>query len=180
MSDAGMPGFETSRLLLRPRMMADFEACLSMDRDREVTKFIPGPWNDPQKHEAFLTERIEQSFGMGLGYWSVFPRQQPDRFAGWILLIPYDGAGPEIEIGWRLNRSAWGKGFATEAARPVVEHAFRTLGLDRIVADIDPDNLSSSRVAEKIGMKFTGIGTHDGAPCRRYAMTKCDFIQAAS
>lgn len=108
--------------------MADFDACLAMDCDPEVTKFIPGPWDDPSRHEAFLKDRIETSFGEGLGYWSIFPKAQPDQFAGWILLIPYDDVGPEIEIGWRLCRSTWGKGFAAEAIRPIVEHAFHTLG----------------------------------------------------
>lgn len=170
-----LPSFETERLFIRPRTMADFDACLAMDRDPAVTQFIPGPWSEPERHEAFLRERIETSLGEGLGYWSIFPKVQPDQFAGWILLIPYDGIGPEIEIGWRLNRSAWGNGFASEAARPIIEHGFNTVGLECIVADIDPDNLSSLRVAEKIGMKHVGDGKHAVAPCKCYAMTKADL-----
>lgn len=170
-----LPSFETKRLWVRPRTMADFDDCLAMDRDPEVTKFIPGPWSEPAKHEAFLRERIETSLGDGLGYWSIFPKSQPDQFAGWLLLIPYDGVGPEVEIGWRLNRSAWGNGFAPEAARPVVEHAFHTVGLKRIVADIDPRNVSSLRVAEKIGMKYIGDGKHGDDPCKCYAMTATDL-----
>ncbi|WP_281840769.1 GNAT family N-acetyltransferase [Sinisalibacter aestuarii] len=166
-----LPHFETDRLWLRPRSMDDLGACLAMDRDPEVTRFIPGPWHDPQAHEAFLRERIETSFGEGLGYWSIFPKAQPERFAGWILLIPYDGIGPEVEIGWRLNRAAWGNGFAPEAARPVAAHAVHTLGLERIVADIDPDNHASLRVAEKVGMTFEGDGLHGGRPCKRYVLT---------
>jgi RimJ/RimL family protein N-acetyltransferase len=158
--------------------MADFDGCLAMDRDPDVTRFIPGPWNDPSKHEAFLRRRIETSLGEGLGYWSIFSKQQPGRFAGWILLIPHEGVGPEIEIGWRLNRSAWGKGFATEAARPVVEHAFHAVGAARIVADIDPRNLPSIRVAEKIGMKCAGDSSHGDDPRKRYVMTKADLIEA--
>ena len=175
-----LPSFETERLLVRPRIMADFDACLAMDRDPAVTRFIPGPWNEPAKHESFLRGRIETSFGSGLGYWSLFPKAQPDQFAGWILLIPYDGVGPEVEIGWRLNRSAWGNGFAPEAARPIVEHAFSTVGLERIVADIDPGNLSSLRVAEKIGMKYIGDGKHGDAPCKCYVMTKADLNEGVS
>lgn len=159
--------------------MADFDACIAMDRDPEVTKYIPGPWNDPARHEAFLRERIGTAFGDGLGYWSISPKARPDRFAGWILLIPQDCGGPEIEIGWRLNRSAWGKGFATEAARPIVDHAFHAIGLDSIVAFIDPGNLASVRVAEKIGMKFVGDSGHGAGLSKCYAMTKADFIAAS-
>lgn len=88
--------------------MADYEACLAMDRDPEVVRYIPVPWDDAEKHEAFLRERIQTDFGGGLGYWSIFGRDAESRFLGWILLIPYDGVGPQVEIGWRLNRSAWG------------------------------------------------------------------------
>ncbi|QCI69323.1 GNAT family N-acetyltransferase [Phreatobacter stygius] len=173
-----LPHFETDRLLVWPRSMRDFEACLAMDRDPAVTKYVAGPWNDAAQHERFLRERIETSYDAGLGYWSIFARQQPEQFLGWILLVPYDGVGPEIEIGWRLNRHAWGKGYATEAARPIVDHAFRTVGLGRIVADIDPGNSASIHVAEKIGLKFTGDGKHDGLACKCYALTRDDFSAA--
>lgn len=148
-----LPIFETERLLLRQRTIGDLDACLAMDRDPEVTKFIPGPWNDSVAHEQFVRARIETDFGKGLGYWSIFPREGPGEFVGWVLLIPADAVGPEIEIGWRLNRTAWGRGYATEAAVPVVRHAFETLALDMIVAEIDPSNLGSIKVAEKIGMR---------------------------
>jgi RimJ/RimL family protein N-acetyltransferase len=175
---AVLSSFETNRLLIRPRSMVDFEVCLAMDRDPEVTKYIPGPWHDPEQHERFLTERIQKSFGAGLGYWSIFPKRQLDKFLGWILLMPYDGMGPEIEIGWRLSRLAWGKGYATEAARPIVEHAFETVRLSRIVADIDHRDTLSMRVSEKIGLKFIGDSVHDGAPCKSYLMTGDDFTKA--
>jgi RimJ/RimL family protein N-acetyltransferase len=175
-----LPSFETERLLVRPRTMADFDACLAMDRDPEVTKFIPGPWNDPAAHEAFLRDRIKISLGDGLGYWSIFPKSRPHQFAGWILLLPYDAVGPEIEIGWRLNRSAWGNGFAPEAAQPIVEYAFQTVNLERIVADIHPGNIPSQRVAEKIGMKHVSDGMHGDDPCKSYVMTRVDFDGLAS
>jgi len=159
--------------------MSDFDACAAMDRDPEVTKYIPVPWDNPDQHERFLRERIQRSLGPGLGYWSIFPKEQPDRFLGWILLIPYGGVGPEIEIGWRLNRLSWGKGYATEAARPVVGHAFETVGVDRIVTDIDRRNTGSMHVAEKIGMKLLGDCEHGGLPCKSYVMTKDDYRAAA-
>ena len=58
MSDP-LPTFETDRLLIRPRTMADYEACLAMDRDPLVTRFIDGPWHDADAHERFLRERIQ-------------------------------------------------------------------------------------------------------------------------
>ena len=160
--DSRAPVFETPRLRLRPRRREDLADCLAMDRDREVTRWIPGPWDDPPAHEAFVRARIEAEHGEGLGYWVIHERAAPERFLGWILLIP-DGAG-EIEIGWRLIRAAWGRGVAAEAALCVARHAFETLELARVVADIAPGNVGSRRVAEKIGMRpGQGKGGDPGA-----------------
>ncbi|MGH6859157.1 MAG: GNAT family N-acetyltransferase [Phyllobacterium sp.] len=148
-----LPTFETARLLVRARSMADFEDCLAMDRDPDVTRYVPGPWADERAHRRFLTGRMTARFGKGLGYWSIVPRERPEHFLGWVLLIPDAGIGPEIEIGWRLNRHAWGKGHATEAAAPIVDHAFTTLALEQIIAVIHPGNGASMRVAEKIGLR---------------------------
>lgn len=171
-----LPGLETERLHLRPRTAADFDACLAMDREPGVTRFIQGPWNEPERHEAFLRGRIAVTYGGGLGYWSIFPREDPRRFAGWILLIPVDGVGPEIEIGWRLNRSAQGRGYATEAALAVLGHAFETAGIDRVIADIHPDNHASIRVAQKIGMVCEADGMRGTDPYRRHALSRTGWL----
>lgn len=170
-----LPKFETPRLFLRPRTMMEFESCLAMDRDPEVTRFVAGPWNDHLQHESFLRDRIQRSMGEGLGYWSIFPKQVPTQFLGWVMLIPQDGVGPEIEIGWRLNRCAWGHGYATEAARHIVRHAFQCVGLQRIVADIHPGNVASIRVAEKIGLRFYRDVEQGGFPHKSYVMTQDDI-----
>lgn len=85
--------------------------------------------------------------------------------------------GSDIEIGWRLIRSAWGHGFAPEAARVVVESAISTVGLRCVVADIDPGNASSIRVAEKIGMKHVVGSEHEAEFSKRYAFTEAELIQ---
>jgi RimJ/RimL family protein N-acetyltransferase len=169
-----LPDFSTERLFLRPRTIADLDACLAMDRDREVTRFIAGPWADPKAHEAFVRARMLRDWGAGLGYWSIAARSAPDRFLGWILLLPLDDEGPDVEIGWRLVRAAWGLGHASEAARPVVAHAFDTLRLSRIVAGIDPGNAGSIRVAEKIGMRRDAAAPA-GAGYTAFVMTRDDF-----
>ena len=150
---ANQPTFVTERLILRPRILADAEAIMAMDRDPEVTRFIPGPWNDPAAHRAFTERRTLGPYPVGMGYWSVFEQARPDDFLGWVSLIPYDAIGPRIEAGWRFLRSAWGHGYATEAAAPIVRHGLETLGLDEVIADVDPENLNSLRVAAKLGFR---------------------------
>jgi len=163
-----LPVFRTSRLVVRPRTMADLEACLAMDRDQAVTRFIVGPWSEPQAHREFVAARIRHEYPAGMGYWSIMA----PAFAGWILLAPLDLRGPEIEIGWRLVRAAWGRGYATEAARPVLAHALTTLGLREVVADIDPDNAASIGVARKLGLRAAGPVPYAGRMVTRYVATR--------
>ena len=128
-----------------------------MDRDPDVTRHVEGPWHEPDAHRRFVVDRIARAYPDGLGYWSIFERSAPARFVGWVLLIPEDTHGPEVEIGWRrLVREAWGRGIASEAARIVVAHAFGTVGLESVVAGIAEGNVASQRVAQKLWMKREG------------------------
>ncbi len=157
-----LPILETSRLLLRPRTLADTGACLAMDGDPAVVRHVAGPWSDPLAHRAFVEARTVGPYPPGLGYWVVGRRGEAGSFLGWVLLIPADGTRPEIEIGWRLLRSEWGRGFATEAARAVVRHAFETLALPEVIAEIDPANRGSWRVAKKLGFSRRGVAADQG------------------
>jgi RimJ/RimL family protein N-acetyltransferase len=172
-----LPVFETGRLWLCPRRLADLEACLAMDRDPEVTRHIAGPWADPVEHRRFVEHRILRDYPAGLGYWSIFEKADPARFVGWVLLIPdYSEGGREVEIGWRLVREAWGRGIASEAAARIVAHAFGTVRLPRIIADIAAENAGSLKVARKLGMRRVEI-VQDGRPYVRHRLERGDLAQ---
>ena len=166
-----LPTFQTARLTVSPRTTRDTDACLAMDSDPAVVRFVSGPWSDPVAHRAFIERRTAGPYPDGLGYWSIRRRDQPD-FLGWVLLIPADGFRPEIEIGWRLRRSEWGQGIATEAAQPLLRHGFETLLLRHIIAEIDPGNLASQRVAEKLGLTSVAEVLHEGRPALRYCIDR--------
>ncbi len=168
-----LPALDTPRLLIRGRTLAELEPCLAMDRDPEVTRFVKGPWFDPIEHRRFVEFRINRPYPPGLGYWSIWERSAPDVFIGWVMLIPDHGVGPEVEIGWRLVRAAWGRGIGSEAARALLKHAFDTVRLARVVADISAGNAASRAVAEKIGMKLvTLVDEDDGTSCARYRLER--------
>lgn len=167
-----MECFETSRLLLRPRRADDFQACCVMDADPEVIRYVGAPWSNEAEHLTFLRRRIETVYPPGLGYWTLVPKDDPAGFLGWVMLCPCDVAGAEVEIGWRLPRAAWGRGYATEAAAPILDQGFRKAAFSWVVADIDPANTASIRVAEKIGLTFTGMVDYAGEPARRYSLTR--------
>jgi RimJ/RimL family protein N-acetyltransferase len=163
-----LPRFQTARLLVRPRTNADMEACVAMDRDPEVTRFIPGPWSDPVAHKAFFEAHRRRGYPSGMGYWSVL---EENRFIGGIQLAPLDWRSPEIEIGWRFVRSAWGRGYATEALGPVLNYALQTLKAHEIVADIARANIASVRVAQKLGFRLLRSLDDDGQAFDRYVLT---------
>ncbi|TGB04912.1 GNAT family N-acetyltransferase [Halobacillus salinus] len=173
-----VPNLETERLLLRERKMTDLEDCLQMDRDPEVVKHIPEIREllesglSAERQKAFITDRMQKEYPNGLGYWTIEHKQDPGVFLGWVMLIPLDAIGPEVEAGWRLNRDSWGKGFATEASKAVIRHGFGSLELSELVCDIHPENGASIKVAEKLG--FAGKSTtSDGYV--RYRLKADDF-----
>lgn len=96
-------------------------------------------------------------------------KEEPQQFAGWVLLIPLDTVGPEIEIGWRLRPKYWGKGYATETARVIIQYAVKSLKLQEVIAEIQKMNKGSIRVAEKIGMEYRG--TEETSDYIRYALS---------
>jgi RimJ/RimL family protein N-acetyltransferase len=179
------PIFETSRLLLRPRTLADTDACFAMDSDPAVIRFVSGPWSDPIAHRSFIEARTRGPYANGLGYWIVCHQGEAASFLGWVLLIPADGTRSEVEIGWRLRQAEWGRGIATEAAAPLLRHAFVTLDLPEVIAEIDPQNHGSQKVAEKLGLRHMGVVSHEGQPgavlkegrpARRYSITHEVFV----
>lgn len=158
MASAALPVLETARLRLRPRTLADLEDCLRLDSEPGTLDCIDWPlaeggWADAAAHRAFVRARTLHPYPPGLGYWVVARRERPDEFLGWVLLIPENAEGPEIEIGWRLMRAARGMGYATEAAAALVRHGFETLALHRIVAEMYRANGPSNAVARRLGFR---------------------------
>ena len=153
-----VPILETPRLWLRPRTAADLDMCVAMDSDIEVRRLITPDFRDNfeiTEYEHSLRRRVAIDPGQGLGWWTIRSRVD-DSFLGMALLIPVALEGPEIEIGWRLPRSAWGNGYATEASLRIVQYASDEVGLKDIIACINPANRKSMRVANKLGFILDG------------------------
>jgi ribosomal-protein-alanine N-acetyltransferase len=144
---------ETERLLLRRWRDSDREPFAALNADPEVMRHFPAPLS--RADSDAMVERIRASFEEhGYGLYAVERRDEGD-FIGFVGLaqLTYDAHfTPAVEIGWRLARHAWGRGYATEAARAVVDHAFGPLGLAELVSVTAPINEPSWRVMERIGM----------------------------
>lgn len=151
------PVLETTRLVLRRWRDADREPFAALNADPRVMEYFPAPLTREQSDA--LVDRIEAGFVRhGTGLWAV-ERRDDGAFLGFTGLSrpsspPLVGT---VEIGWRLAAHAWGRGFATEAARRVVEHAFAPDGadLDELVSFTARTNERSRAVMRRLGM------THD-------------------
>jgi RimJ/RimL family protein N-acetyltransferase len=143
----------TPRLRLREWRDTDFPAFAALNADPEVMLHFP-EMLDRAASDA-LAERIVAHFDRhGFGPWAVEVPGVAD-FAGFVgLMVPAFDAHftPCVEIGWRLARTAWGHGYATEAARAALDYAFGTLKLDEVVSMTVPANLRSRAVMERLGM----------------------------
>lgn len=123
--------------------------------DAEVMRFGDGVQTREWIQDWLRTclERYYQTWGFGP--YAVLARRS-HKVIGYcgLFFFPDVNGRPEVEIGYRLARSVWGQGYATEAARAVRDFAFSTLNIKRLIAMIDPANTASIRVAEKIGMRY--------------------------
>ena len=136
--------------------MSDCEALLGLWNDPETMQYIgDGSVWDREK----ITERIERGIGMhrdrGMTFWTLIERDS-GGVVGQGGLVPIEFNGPEIELGYRLGKAHWGKGYASEVARASVAYGFDTLALDELVAVTDPANLASRRVLIKTGFVEEG------------------------
>ena len=103
---------------------------------------------------------------LGAGLWAVENKSTGDVFGycGLTNFPDIDGQ-PEIEIGFRLKKRCWGNGYATEAAFVVRDLSFNQYGVFRLVSIVNPKNIASIRVVEKLGMKFEKIVKLTNSPC---------------
>jgi RimJ/RimL family protein N-acetyltransferase len=145
---------ETARLVLRRWLPCDLGPFAALNDDPEVMRHFPARMSREQT--AFIIARIEAHFDShGYGLWVV---ERRDRLGclGYVGLMSITFERPfadTVEIGWRLAREAWGRGYATEAAREACRVAFEVVALPALVAFTIPANGPSRRVMEKLGME---------------------------
>ncbi|MGD0246255.1 MAG: GNAT family N-acetyltransferase [Streptosporangiaceae bacterium] len=143
----------TGRLILRGWRESDLQPWAAMNADPEVRRYL-GPLLTPEQAEAWVLNFQDDLVRRGFGFWAVEVRSSGE-FIGFTGLGILDDEMPvagSVEVAWRLARPAWGNGYATEAARAVLEYSFGPLGLLEIVAVTMAENLRSRAVMERIGM----------------------------
>ncbi len=145
----------TKRTLLRRFSDADVDPMIAVFGDPDVMRFGDGP-QTPEWIRCWVEQTIKHYGIWGFGPW-VIELCESETSIGYCGLFRFDDINgqPEIELGYRLAKRYWGHGLATETATVVRDMSFDHFGLQRLVSLIDPNNIRSIRVAEKLGMVYT-------------------------
>lgn len=160
---------ETERLVLRRYERDDLERLTRLNTDPEVMRYIgDSSLRDREQTRAGIAraQRVYEHFP-GLGFW-VAEEKKSRRFLGVFALI-YIPKTVEVEVGYRLMKSAWGRGYATEGARALVRYGLFELGLDRVVGLTHQENDASKHVLMKAGLQPRGTGWY-------YEKELCYFV----
>ena len=164
------PILTTERLILRMLQVGDFEQYAEIHTDPEVTRFTTRSQLDRMETWRHLAMIAGHWHLRGFGMWGVFEKAG-GRLVGRVGFHEPEG-WPDFELGWTMGRASWGKGYAPEAAAECVRFAFEEMGRDHLISLIDPANLASIRVAEKIGESVEGEAVIQGHRLRVYGIRK--------
>ncbi len=164
MADINGP-FETARLRLRRVEPPDRDNLIKMNSDPEVMRFIGAEGEALPIGSAISDDKVDRLMSLGcrldgFGLWVLEWHDQPE-FLGWVALFEFADT-KNFEVGYRLKRSAWGQGVATEAAAFMINHGFNSMNLEMICAVSYQENLSSHRVLEKVGLSRRGKFLYGG------------------
>ena len=170
-----LPTFETERLRLRPPTKDDLDNIFQLGSSTKVMRYISnGKTQTYAEARADLEKRIKASTGI-FGYW-ITEEKETGAFIGWLALKKLDHTN-NIEVGYRFLETFWGKGYATEGSKRLLDYAFDTLNLPEVVAIALPENKASIKVMEKLGMSYTGEGKFYGFQCVHYHINQKEFLE---
>ena len=185
---------ETERLILRQLTEDDADNLFELNSDPEVVRFTPDA-GKPKDYTVIQTQIIPKFFAYyeqynGYGVWAAIEKSS-QAFIGWFFFRPvvhalyFDPAlanESDVEIGYRLRKAAWGKGYATEGSKALIFKGFSELGTQRVVAVALAANVASIRVLEKAGLKLENRFVYEGhgQEIVIYALNRTDWFTANS
>ncbi|MHB1140036.1 MAG: GNAT family N-acetyltransferase [Microthrixaceae bacterium] len=179
--DAAMPRLRTARLVLRDWREADLAPFGELNADPVVMEHFPTTLDDAANRA--LVERLRRRWREEGRSWWVVEESSTGSFVGAVGLLSVDFAAPfhdldrpATEVGWRLARHAWGRGYATEAAHAALQWGWTIAGLSEVLSFTSTGNVRSRRVMERLGMTRDPAGDFDhprvvaGSPLRRHVL----------
>jgi ribosomal-protein-alanine N-acetyltransferase len=145
--------------------MSDGDTLYALQRDGEMMRYFGGPYRREQT-DTWLEWHVTLWDQEGYSHWAA-ELKDGGIFVGWIGLTRVwepEEILPAVEVGWFVDRMYWDNGLATEGGRHSLAIGFEDLGLDRIIARCDPENLASEKVMAKLGMRHLCDMPRSNAP----------------
>lgn len=181
----------TDRLRLRPTDESDLDISLEMFTDPDVVEYVCDLMTESEIRNEIPNWTRRGGNGC-IGIWCISDRDSGEKY-GTVFLLPmpideddtdYGLVVPdrmpeaEIEIGFELKRSAWGKGYATEACKRVLQFAFEETPLNEVVASFYEENIAARNVLEKSGLFDRGRMWCYGEDCPNYRITRNEWMES--
>ena len=161
---------ETQRLILREFLVTDAENMFQLNSDPEVIRYTGDvPFASVEEAKRFI-QQYDKYREFGYGRWTIVLKDSA-QYVGWSGLS-FDDNTTETDLGFRLLKKNWNKGFATEAAKDCLHYGFQQLGLEKIIGRAMEDNKASIHILKKVGMTFEKKFEAHGGACLQYFITK--------
>jgi ribosomal-protein-alanine N-acetyltransferase len=175
---------ETDRLIIRALIPEDAVGIFELDSDPEVHQYLG---NNPIKTLEQAAEAIQlirqQYLDNGIGRWAVIEKST-HNFVGWtglkFMKEPINNHNNYYDLGYRLIKKYWGKGYATETAIASLSYGFNELKLPEIFAMADVLNAGSNAVLKKAGLQLIEVFHDDGIPHNWYLITREEWVKKHS
>jgi len=179
----------TKRLRLTPLVEADIDLSIEMFTDPEVVKFVCDVMNEDDIHSE-MPKWLTRGGNGCIGIWCLSDRSSSEKLGttyllpmsveeddtDYSLVIPGQMPEGDIEIGYFLKRSAWGKGYATEACKRLLQLAFEESPLTEVVATFDAGNVASRHVLKKAGFVDRGTMRCYGQIGPNFRVTRDEWV----
>ncbi len=164
----------TSRLMLRETTTDDGQVMYDLNNDPEVIKYTGDPpFESVDAATQFLAD-YDHFEKYNRGRWAVVDRES-NEVLGWCGLKYHPDNG-ENDLGYRLFKKHWGKGYATEASHLALQYGFRRLGLDSVIARAVKENVASIKVMNKLGLEYEQDFEDHGSLCQQHRVDKYGYM----
>jgi RimJ/RimL family protein N-acetyltransferase len=194
LAPVAVPQLESARLVLRPWHVSDVAAYAPIIGDPEVMRFmgsgrryrvkraaakVVARFSDVEARRA-VAKLMRHWERFGYGEWAIEERRGGELIGrvGFVHHADWPAGPVKVEIGWTLARRAWGQGFAIEAARVALDHAFGPLGMERVISIAHHHNVRSQRVMERLGMRRQGTARWRGGDMVWHAIDRDAWLRA--
>jgi len=148
---------ETERLIIKQTTLEDLDNLCVLQSDNEVMKYVGKGVRTPAEVKHWLEQAFLHHQRHGFSFGSLFEKESGNFIGqGGMMYFDYDDTQPDIEVGYRLSKNYWNKGYATELSKASIAWGFKNLNVNKLTAFINPENEKSRRVLDKVGMNYIG------------------------